>query len=183
MKIAVRGSESALAAALNEARRAQPTITLDRGSPAHHFHEVQVRVRLGEGENCFAAARGEVMTFSMHRRSGLAVLASEPVARPGVDVISALPVGLLMVLVPCRVLEIWDERDRAGFSYVTLPGHPEIGVEAFVVERAADDSVWFSISAISRPGSIVTVLAGPVGRAIQRLATDRYVAAMKDACN
>ncbi len=49
-----------------------------------------------------------------------------------------------------------------------------------MVERRADD-VWFVIHALSEPASWATRVAGPVGHAVQRRATDRYVAAMRSA--
>jgi uncharacterized protein (UPF0548 family) len=44
-------------------------------------------------------------------------------------------------------------RARFGFAYGTLPDHPERGEERFLVEWSqADDSVWYDLLAISRPG-------------------------------
>jgi hypothetical protein len=42
---------------------------------------------------------------------------------------------------------------RYGFAYGTLPDHPERGEERFFVEwNQADDSVWYDLLAVSRPG-------------------------------
>ena len=42
---------------------------------------------------------------------------------------------------------------RYGFAYGTLPDHPERGEERFLVEwNQADDSVWYDLLAVSRPG-------------------------------
>jgi uncharacterized protein (UPF0548 family) len=81
--------------------------------------------------------------------------------------------------VPCRVVWVVDERHRAGFGYGTLPGHPEAGEEAFVVTRDPSGAVTFTVSAYSRPGLLLTRLAGPFGRWGQRLMIRRYAAALR----
>jgi uncharacterized protein (UPF0548 family) len=83
-----------------------------------------------------------------------------------------------MVLAPCRVHEIFEQADRRGFRYVTLPGHPEIGFEEFVVERSATGEVWFGVHPVSRAGSVLTAAAGPVARLMQRRASKRYLDAV-----
>ncbi len=72
-----------------------------------------------------------------------------------------------------------DEPSRAGFAYGTLPGHPERGEEAFVVRLLDDGSVRFDVVAFSRPGSTLTRLAGPIGRAVQYLAAGEYLQALR----
>ena len=80
----------------------------------------------------------------------------------------------LKLLIPCRVVYVVDEPARRGFAYGTLPDHPEQGEEASVVTQDEDDSVWFEIKAFSRPAALLVRWAGPVGRAIQSVATTRY---------
>jgi uncharacterized protein (UPF0548 family) len=84
--------------------------------------------------------------------------------------------------VPCEVVYTVHEPARAGFGYGTLPGHLERGEEAFLVERDADDRVWFQVVAFSRPAHWTAVLSGPLavlaqhgyarllGRALRRVA-------------
>ena len=59
----------------------------------------------------------------------------------------------LAVSAPVRVVYVVDEPRRRGFAYGTLPGHPESGEEAFVVELQEDDEVTFTVTAFSRPAS------------------------------
>jgi uncharacterized protein (UPF0548 family) len=108
----------------------------------------------------------------MHRKAGLAVAADGP-AEPDRTVIFGLGLGVVLV-VPCRVVYVIDEADRQGFAYGTLDGHPEQGEEAFVVSQPSSGSVQLTITAFSRPGNPLVRLAGPIGRAIQASATDRY---------
>ncbi len=85
------------------------------------------------------------------------------------------PLGLV---IPCRVMSVLDEEHRQGFTYGTLPDHPECGEESFIVSRDADGAVWIDIIATSRPGSRLVALGGPISRAAQRLATGRYASAV-----
>jgi uncharacterized protein (UPF0548 family) len=72
----------------------------------------------------------------------------------------------------CRIVYVVEEEGpvtRYGLAYGTLPGHAEIGEERFLVEwQRDDDSVWFDIRAVSKPGSILTRLAYPLTRRLQR---------------
>ena len=77
-------------------------------------------------------------------------------------------------MIPTRVVYVIDEPDRKGFAYGTLPGHPERGEEAFVVERRADDSVWLVIRAFSRPANAFFWAAYPALRMMQAIFTARY---------
>jgi uncharacterized protein (UPF0548 family) len=52
-----------------------------------------------------------------------------------------------------------------GFAYGTLPDHPERGEERFLVEwNEADDSVWYDLMAISRPGHWLARAGYPYAR-------------------
>ena len=123
-------------------------------------------------------AAAELLAWRMQDRSGLRVEASEIPLRAGSVVLLQLGVRPLAVTIPCRVVGVVDEPDRRGFVYGTLPGHPESGEERFVLERHADGRVSFTITAVSRPATLLTRLAGPLGRLAQRLQTRRYLRAM-----
>lgn len=81
----------------------------------------------------------------------------------------------MSIVIPCRVVYSADETGRAGFAYGTLPGHPEVGEEAFHVLRCPSGEVTFEVTAFSRPGDLVSRLAGPVGRVVQKSVTRRYL--------
>jgi uncharacterized protein (UPF0548 family) len=72
-----------------------------------------------------------------------------------------------------------DEPRRVGFAYGTLPGHPESGEEAFVIEHVQDDDVVLHITAFSRPATWYARLGGPAARAAQDLITRRYASALR----
>jgi uncharacterized protein (UPF0548 family) len=66
------------------------------------------------------------------------------------------------------VVYTYQEPNRAGFGYGTLPGHQESGEEAFVVERDTRDRVWFTVVAFSRPARWQAIVAGPIAVLAQR---------------
>lgn len=103
--------------------------------------------------------------------------------RPGSRVIVGIGFGPLRIEAPCEVVWTAYEPARIGFAYGTLTGHPECGEESFIVDMDPDGTVWFTVTAFSRPACWYTRLAGPVipflqlryarwlGRHVRRLAT------------
>ena len=79
---------------------------------------------------------------------------------------------------PVRVIYVVDEPRRRGFAYGTLPGHPEDGEEAWVIDHRDDDSVWITVRAFSRPANGWWWLVNPVLRVFQELYTRRYLRAL-----
>lgn len=149
-----------------------------RGVPPDDAHVVRAERVVGRGEAEFTAARDALLHYGMHRGAGLRVNASTPSARVGtVMICSAWFLGPIRV--PCRVVYVVEEPDRAGFAYGTLPGHPESGEELFAVEWRADDSVVATVCAFSRPGRWYTRLGGPIARTVQALMTRRYLNAVE----
>jgi len=82
---------------------------------------------------------------------------------------------------PVRVIYVVDEPRRRGFAYGTLPGHPEDGEEAWIIEHRDDDSVWITIRAFSRPANGWWWLVNPVLRVFQEYYTRRYLRALAGA--
>lgn len=73
-----------------------------------------------------------------------------------------LGLGPISVRAPVRVVYLIDEPTRTGFAYGTLPGHPESGEEAFVVQLQDSGVVTFGITAFSRPATTLARLGGPL---------------------
>lgn len=97
---------------------------------------------------------------------------------PGVSARLSIPFGPFQIGAPCRVVYVIDERDRKGFAYGTLPGHPESGEEAFIVERTDDGSVWLTIRSFSRPSNWAWRICYPGLRFAQWFYTRRYFRAL-----
>ncbi|MGW2049124.1 DUF1990 domain-containing protein [Streptomyces sp. NPDC001858] len=140
------------------------------------FHALHVRTRLGEGHDVFRRAAEAVLTWEMHRTMGVGMDTTAQRAAPGVDVTVTL-VGLIKA--PCRVVWTVDEHRRAGWAYGTLPGHPERGEEAFVVDRTGDGTVWLTVSAFSRAAKWYAKAGGPAARAMQQAYARRCGAVLR----
>jgi uncharacterized protein (UPF0548 family) len=142
------------------------------------YHHVRCTRLVSRGAEAFFAAASALFSWQVHRHAGLRVTASAPVAAPGAVVLLRLGAGPLRIAAPCRVIYTVTESKRQGFAYGTLPGHPDSGEEAFMVEHRSDDGVAFTITAFSRPATAAACAAGPVGRLIQRHVTARYLRAL-----
>jgi uncharacterized protein (UPF0548 family) len=172
----------AMARVLRRAGSHDPTFTGSLEPVPSGFRRVSRRAVVGSGTTVFAVAADVILSWGLHRGAGLEVCPATPRAEVGADVVVAISIAKLIdVLAPCRVDEVIEEPRRRGFSYVTLPGHPECGRETFLAEQDGDGVVSVSIAAVSRSGSILTTLAGPVGRLVQRRATARYAEAVRAA--
>jgi len=98
--------------------------------------------------------------------------------RPGDTANLVIPFGPLHVGAPVRVVYIIDSPTRKGFAYGTLPGHPESGEEAWMLDQSDDGSVWLTIRAFSRPSSSAWWAVYPVLRIVQAVYTRRYERAL-----
>lgn len=166
---------------LDAARRADltypvPGATRDLGKVPSGYRVDASECRLG-GPATFDGARGGLQTWQAHIGAGTSVVSGD--LAPGETVLVLAGFGPLQVVAPCRVVYVVDEPDSFGFAYGTLPGHPEEGEEAFVIERRGNGSTVFRISSFSRPADRLTKLMGPAGRFAQLQMTRRYERAMQ----
>jgi uncharacterized protein (UPF0548 family) len=134
---------------------------------------------VGRGPRAMRDAADAVLEFWVLRAAGIRVTASASRAATDVQVVSHVGIGPLRLIAPCRVVWVEDEERRAGFGYGTLPGHPAIGEEAFVVELDDLNDVWLTITSFSRPSNRLTRVAGPLMPVAQRLYARRYGAALR----
>ncbi len=143
--------------------------TAEDGPLPSGYHHLRYRTRLGSGRDVFAKAGESVMTWRMHRAVGVGLTATAERAAPGVVVRVLLGRGAFGLVAPCAVVWAVEEQARLGFAYGTLPGHPERGEEAFLVELAPDGQVWFTVAAFSRPARWYTRAAFPLVSVFQNL--------------
>ena len=145
--------------------------------PPGYAHLDRRRV-VGRGRATFERVAEGVMTYGVQRGAGLRVRAASPRASLGDDVTVVLGPRRWAVEAPCRVVATVDEPARRGFAYGTLEGHPESGEELFLAEHHDDDTVTLTVRAFSRPAWRSARLAGPAGRLLQRVVTQRYLSAL-----
>lgn len=146
------------------------------GLPAGYAH-LRHRLLLGHGSAVLDRAEAALLRWQAQSGAGLVVATDGPV-EPDRTVVLGLgrPVSLV---IPCRVVWTLRTERRRGFAYGTLPGHPESGEECFVLEHRADDEVWLTIAAFTRPGDVVVRALGPLGPLIQRFYVRRYARAIR----
>ena len=94
----------------------------------------------------------------------------------GTTIVQRVAIGPLRIEAAVRVLSVWRTDDSgievAGFTYATLPGHPERGTSSFWVSRHKETGrISFAVEARSQPGSLLYRLGRPVARRFQRHAT------------
>jgi uncharacterized protein (UPF0548 family) len=133
------------------------------------------------GASAFDRGCDAIRSWGVHRGAGLDVLADgPPVAGTNVAMIAPLPFGF--VEITCRVVVVVDEPNRFGFAYGTLPVHPEVGEESFVITRTDDGGgARFDVQAVSRPVHPVARALSPVAHRLQDAAVRRYLSAMRRA--
>jgi uncharacterized protein (UPF0548 family) len=142
------------------------------------------RIHLGTGAETFNRARTAIRSWKMFEVAGLALCWPEmPIAAGTTVALLARHFGCWS-LNACRIVYVLDESgavERYGFAYGTLPEHGVIGEERFSVEyHARDQSVWYDLYAFSRP-TLLSTLAYPLARALQRRFARDSKQAMRDA--
>ena len=125
-----------------------------------------------------SALADELLTWQVQERSGLRAAASTERIGEGTVVVLRLGLGPLSLRIPCRVIDVVDTDEEVSFTYGTLPGHPERGEERFALHRLPDGSVRMTVTAFSRPGSLLARLGGPATRAFQAFMARRYLVSL-----
>lgn len=163
--------DTARAAELKSAPFTYPEVGATRGALPAGYRTISRSVRVSLG---FDEAVDRLFGWQVQEATGLRVLTSSARVRP--EAVVVLRLGPIRV--PCRVVHVIDEPTSRGFAYGTLPGHPVTGEEAFVLDRHDDGAVSFTVTAFSRPATLLAKLGGPVGRLAQNQLTDRYLKAL-----
>ena len=149
---------------------AAPTYPGQRPSSEYRAEEWSQRLR---STTTWEAAADALRHWRAHLGAGVRVRPLTP-PHEGQTIALAIRFGPAHILAPCRVRTTIDTDEEFGFTYATLPGHPEEGEESFVLRRGAD-SITFDITAVSRPADLLTRLGGPLARAIQHKVTQGYL--------
>ena len=177
-----RPSPARLGAVLEAATAQAPTypeVGATAGDLPPGCAHLRRRVVVGSGERVFERVAEGVRHWRVQQRAGLLVHASAPTTELGSTAVLAVRLGPVWRLAACRVVRVLDEPHRRGFAYGTLPGHPERGEEAFVVEREASGAVVFSLTVFSALASWDARALPPAARGLQLLITARYLRAVR----
>jgi uncharacterized protein (UPF0548 family) len=145
----------------------------------------RTRIKLGEGEPVFQAAKAALRRWRQFDLGWLEAWPPETPIQPGAVVaIVGYAVGLWW-LNACKIVYVVDESgpiSRFGLAYGTLPDHAGRGEERFLIEwDQADNSVSYEILAFSRPNYFLARLGYPVVRRKQTRFGRESAAAMVKA--
>lgn len=142
-----------------------------RGAPAGYTADHH-RVRLGEGRAAFARGVNAMRSWTMFDLGWISIHPPEAPLEPGTTVVIRVRHFGFWSLNACRIVYLVDDEGpivRFGFAYGTLPDHGERGEERFTLEwHHGDGSVWYDISAFSRPNLPLSRLGYPLTRQLQR---------------
>lgn len=139
------------------------------------YRHLRHSLTFANGATGFAAGKAAIESWAGHRRAGIRLYPERPVVSDGQTVVLASRVAGLWVTAACRIVWVVDEPSRYGFAYGTLPHHPEIGEESFIVQRTPESQVTVEITAFSRPSSLLARLGGPITHGIQTRTTRLYL--------
>lgn len=162
-----------------------PTVGATASTPPPGYVVDRTRIKLGEGENVFAAAKAALERWDHFRLGWVeACPPNTPIKVGQVVAVLARSLGIWW-LNACRIVYSVDEDGpvkRFGFAYGTLPEHAESGEERFLIEwDQASGSVWYDILAFSRPRHLLAWLGYPWTRRVQRRFARDSAAAMAGA--
>jgi uncharacterized protein (UPF0548 family) len=173
-----RDQQKFLADALERARHDEVTYeevgqSRSNGLPCGYRHD-RLLVQVGHGDADWGRAQEAIRQWRAHHGAGLTVTPEAAPIEEGGTVVVSRNLGPVLLIAPCRLVYTTETAIRFGFAYGTLPGHPEQGEEAFHVSFE-DGRVLAEIVAFSRPADLLTRLAGPLARRIQKATTNRYI--------
>jgi uncharacterized protein (UPF0548 family) len=131
-----------------------------------------IRIKLGEGEQVFTAAKAALVRWEQFRLGWVEAWPPDTSIEKGqVIAVLARSLGLWWLNV-CRIVSVVDEEGSVkqfGFAYGTLPDHAGSGEERFLVEWDREsDGVWYDILAFSRPRHLLARLGYPWLRRVQK---------------
>jgi uncharacterized protein (UPF0548 family) len=126
------------------------------------------KVCLGEGAEVFQSAYNALTRWEHFPIHWVKIGPGMPPIREGQKVaMQARAFGLYWISAAQIVYTIAEPR-RFGFAYGTLNAHVECGEERFLIEWLPDNTVWYSLTAFSRPRRWFIRLGYPLARQLQK---------------
>lgn len=158
-------------------------LELTRSSSLAGYNVDHNRVQLGSGAGAFSAAVTAIQQWKMFDLGWVHLFSDQTPIESGETVAIVIKHLGFWSINACRIVYVIEENDRYGFAYGTLTEHAERGEERFMVERnRMDNSVWYDIFAVSKPGPMAT-LAYPFTRRLQKMFARDSKQAMRRATN
>ena len=148
----------------------------------------QARIQRGQGERTFNQAVAAMRDWKMFDTDWAKICWPDaPIESGSTVAVLASHFGFWSAH-PARIIYLIDDDNeqhrRFGFAYGTLAGHGMQGEETFIIEwQHGDDSVWYDLRSFSRPKQLLTTLAYPIARMLQKRFAKDSTQAMFRAVN
>lgn len=155
------------------------------GGPPAGYNVDHTRIKLGEGQAVFLAAKSALQRWDQFNLAWLEAWPREAPIQTGQVVAVVARAAGMWWLNACRIVYVIEESgsiERFGFAYGTLPDHAGTGEERFLIEwNRTDNQVWYDILAFSRPYQVLPRIGYPMVRRTQKQFGRHSAAAMERA--
>ncbi len=147
-----------------------PEVGATQGESPRGYKRDMRRWIVGQGEADFAAGIEAMRAWEMFPKGWTRVFPLVPPDEGRTFAIVIRSFGLYWVNASRIVYTVNDEgaMRRVGFAYGTLAAHAERGEERFILELTPDGTLWYDLSAFSRPNHWLARLGAPLVRRLQR---------------
>jgi uncharacterized protein (UPF0548 family) len=145
---------------------------------AGHDNDYQYVV-IGKGASDFEKARQAIREWAQFPSSWTTIFPVHAPVKEGAVIALFFKLFGFWWRNSCRIVYVWDEPNRYGFAYGTLPGHIESGEEVFWVQMDPDGQVGYGIKAFSKPKNRLVRLGYPFARMMQEKFRQDSAAAMR----
>lgn len=145
-----------------------PEVGATNATPPSGYNVDHNRILIGTGEAVFKAGVEALKNWRQFDLGWVTIVPRGVPIKVGATVAVKARAFGSWSLNASRVVYTIEEDRRFGFAYGTLPDHVERGEERFLIEWLPDDSVWYDISAFSRPKHPLVRLSAPLARMLQK---------------
>lgn len=159
-----------------------------QGHGRHDLYRQELTSAVMSAEELFQWAGERVLRYEVFPPSRMKPLVDSPDGHllPGVTIFQGVFIGPFRLRMADRALDVFqgeNENEKwMGFTYGTLKGHAEKGIETFrVVLDKGERKVFFTMEAWSEPGHWLTRLFYPLARHIQKKAGREAMAYMEES--
>lgn len=157
-----------------------PEVGATKGSEQfrHYDHDYNHLI-LGNGEEVWKKAKAGLKNWQQFPMPWTKIYPNTTELKEGNVVVVLFRLFGIWWRNSAKIIYTFDEPNRFGFAYGTLPTHVEKGEEVFWVERDKAGVVSYHIKAFSTPRFWLTKLAYPIARMYQRKFAKESKEAMK----
>lgn len=140
-------------------------------------------VYLGHGEDIWNNAKRVLIEWKQFPAPWTRIYSTMTSIEKGNSVVVLFKIIGIWWINSARIVYTFDEKNKFGFAYGTLPGHVEKGEECFWVKRDSKGNVFYCIKAFSKPAYWFVWLAYPLARMYQRRFVRESMAIVKKLSN